>query len=267
MKRFLWRGVFPDKISPLSFLYINPYDTPDILKKMQKSALFGIPFCKNFLIGTFFRSKPRCKKIVNRGGVVQVGKKRAPQGLFLRNLHPPLLLWRLNRTNFSSNEVDFFDVAKNFFLEKSVERRRAIFEAKKSPKKSEKNGSTGPLFYTKIHSSKCHFFMKFSGHLWGSFLGSFFGSFFRRFFRRFFREFFSDDFFLKIFSEHFSLSEEALLLSPTRDVSMTSYSSSASWAHRAHASEQLHVRERSGENVSLNCSLKILYFRWLSKLG
>ncbi len=180
------------------------------------------------------------------GGVVQVGKKRAPQGLFYRNFTPPLLLWRLNRTNFSSNEVDFFDVAKNFFLEKSVQRRRAIFEAKKSSKKSEKMGSTGPLFYTKNHSSKCHFFMKFSGQLLGSFLGPFFWPFFQRFFRKFFWEFFSKDFFLKNFSVKFSLCEEALLLSPTRDVTLMSYSSAA-WAHRAQLSEQLHVRERTAE--------------------
>ena len=75
---------------PFSFLYINPYDTGSILKKSKKSALFGIPFCKNFLIGTNFRSKPRLKKIVNRGGVVQVAKKRAPQGKKHRNFTTPL---------------------------------------------------------------------------------------------------------------------------------------------------------------------------------
>ena len=98
--------------TPFSFLYINPYDTGEIFLKMQKSALFGIRKTQNFLIGHFFRSKPRCKKIVTGGGVVQVGKKRAPQGLFLRNFTPPHEVRDLLRTNFCSSEEHFFACRK-----------------------------------------------------------------------------------------------------------------------------------------------------------
>ena len=76
---------------PSALLYINPYDSGVILKKTQKSALFGIPFYQNFEIDTIFRSKPRLKKIVIGGGVKQVGQKRAPQGHFYRILHPRTL--------------------------------------------------------------------------------------------------------------------------------------------------------------------------------
>ena len=74
---------------PKSFLYINPYDTGSNCFFFKKCALFSIPFSQNFLIGTFFRSKPRCKKIVTGGGVVQVAKKRAPQGRKHRNFTSP----------------------------------------------------------------------------------------------------------------------------------------------------------------------------------
>jgi len=60
---------------PFSFLYINPYDTGSILKKSEKSALFGIPFAQNFLIGTFFRSKPRWKKLWTGGESYKWAKK------------------------------------------------------------------------------------------------------------------------------------------------------------------------------------------------
>ena len=52
------RPLFDYKISQLLFLYINPYDTPDILKKMQKSALFGILFHKNFSLDENFGLNP-----------------------------------------------------------------------------------------------------------------------------------------------------------------------------------------------------------------
>ena len=98
--------------SPLSFLYINPYDTREILKKTQKCALFGIPFYQNFEIDHFFRSKPRLKKIVIGGGVKQVGQKRAPQGLFYRILHPRTL-----QCNFynSKNGVQWGPKMAHFF--------------------------------------------------------------------------------------------------------------------------------------------------------
>ena len=134
---------FQKENSPTSFLYINPYDTGSILKKSEKSALFGIPFAQNFLIGTFFRSKPRCKKIMNGGGVVQVGQKRAPQGLFYRNLHPPLEMWALIKTFFSSNEEHFFDIANfcklkffeisfdSFLRQKNDQKNHEIFMKKR----------------------------------------------------------------------------------------------------------------------------------------
>jgi len=68
------------------------------------------------------------------GGVVQVGKKRAPQGLFLRNFTPHPHMWGLIESFFSSSEVDFFDVAKlckifsSFFHENFM-----IFSEKNAP--------------------------------------------------------------------------------------------------------------------------------------
>ena len=67
---------------------------------------------RKFFTWRKFRSKPRCKKIVTGGGVVQVGKKRAPQGLFLRNFTPQTGVWELIRTNFCSSEEHFFACRK-----------------------------------------------------------------------------------------------------------------------------------------------------------
>jgi len=61
-----------------------------VLKKKWKKCTFWYPFSRKFFTWPKFRSKPRLKKIMTGGGVVQVGQKRAPQGLFYRNLHPPL---------------------------------------------------------------------------------------------------------------------------------------------------------------------------------
>jgi hypothetical protein len=154
---------------------------------MQKSALFGIRKTQNFLIGLFFRSKPRCKKIVTGGGVVQVGKKRAPQGLFLRNFTPPHEMWELIRTNFSSSERHFFacrKFCKKF--RKKFDKNFMIF--------CQKNAPQGDLFLMT--------FWVLSG-------GHFFGEFFRKFSDNFsenFSENSSGDFlgiFLMIFEEIF----------------------------------------------------------------
>ena len=124
--------------TPFSFLYINPYDTGEVFLKMQKSALFGIRKTQNFLIGLFFRSKPRCKKIVTGGGVVQVGKKRAPQGLFLRNFTPPHEVRGLLRTNFCSSEEHFFEICEIFFLHAMMKFFSKFFSQKMTPKNVEK---------------------------------------------------------------------------------------------------------------------------------
>ncbi len=131
--------LFDYKIPQFSFLYINPYDTPDILKKMQKSALFSIPFHENFLIGLIFRSKPRCKKIVNRGGVVQVARKRAPQGTFHRNFTPPHERRGLNRANFSSSEEHFFTISRNFFRRRFFPHSDPLPRPEMTPKIVEKS--------------------------------------------------------------------------------------------------------------------------------
>ena len=135
--------LFDYKIPQFLFLYINPYDTPDILKKMQKSALFSIPFHENFLIGLIFRSKPRCKKIVTGGGVVQVGRKRAPQGTFHRNFTPPHERRRLNRANFSSSGERFFDISRNFSHHKRLPPRGPPSEARNDPQNRRKISPQG----------------------------------------------------------------------------------------------------------------------------
>ena len=94
---------------------------------------------------------------------------------------------------------------------------------KKIMKFSWKNGSTGPLFYTKFLS----FFLEIFGSSWGVIFGVIFWAIFSRIFRRIFWENFSEDFFLNIFSEHFFTLRRDLLLSPTRDVTAMSYSSSS----------------------------------------
>ncbi len=157
------------------------------------------------------------------GGVVQVGQKRAPQGLFYRNFTPPLLLWRLNRTKFSSNGEHFFDVAK--FCKKFS----AIFSWNFHD------------FFGKKTLHRAVFFQWFFGPFERPFFSDFFGHFLGHFFENF----------LKIFSEIFlsSKHEQRPILPSTRDVTTMSYSS-ATWAHRAQLSEQLHVRERTVEIVT-----------------
>ena len=163
--------LFDYKIPQFLFLYINPYDTPDILKKMQKSALFSIPFHENFLIGLIFRSKPRCKKIVNGGGVVQVGRKRAPQGTFHRNFTPPHERRGLNRTRFVLQWGAFFCMSKKLQeISGEISWKFHDFSRKKS--------STGRIFFKD--------FLTFEEAISRPFFRSFFrvilGVFFRGFF-------------------------------------------------------------------------------------
>ena len=185
--------LFDYKIPQFSFLYINPYDTPDILKKMQKSALFSIPFHENFLIGLIFRSKPRCKKIVNRGGVVQVGRKRAPQGTFHRNFTPPHERRGLNRTRFVLQWGAFFCMSKKL-QEISVEISWKFHDF------SRKKSSTGQIFFNDSLTLRGgHFSAIFSVIFWGHFRGIFRGIFLGNFLgiflwilgEYFFRRFFS----------------------------------------------------------------------------
>ncbi len=103
-----------------------------------------------------------------------------------------------------------------------------------------KKRSTGHGFFNDFFVQN---FLHFFGHFFGDFLGDFFRKFFRKFYWSFIEDFWEDfleEFFIK---NNFLSRKRRLLHHPTRDVSLM-HSSSVLWAHRAHVSEQLHVRER-----------------------
>jgi hypothetical protein len=120
---------------------------------------------------------------VTGGGVVQVGKKRAPQGLFLRNFTPHPVSWDLIRTNFSSSEEHFFachKFCKKF--RKKFDKNFMIF--------CQKNPPQGDLFLM-------NFWVLSGGHFLGEFSGNF---------SEIFSENFSGNFlgiFSRIFEENF----------------------------------------------------------------
>ena len=51
---------------PLPLLYINPYDTREDPKKVQKNAFFSTLVAKNLEVGRFFRSI-LAQPIINNG--------------------------------------------------------------------------------------------------------------------------------------------------------------------------------------------------------
>ncbi len=218
---------------PFPFLYINPYDTGSIFFFCQKCALFSIPFHENFSIGRNFGLNPVSKKLWTGGESYKWAKKGLHRALFIgiSHLHTRDGDWigQIFRP-VGSVFLHVAKVARNFgpnfmkisrFFSKKILHRANIFQWLFWP-------SRRPLFG--------HFF----GHFFGSFSGYFSGDFSRKF---------SWDFLVK-FRRYFLLWKSLnkikwwLLHPPTRDVTMMIYSS-ASWAHRAHVSEQLHARERS----------------------
>ncbi len=131
---------------------------------------FQYPFSRKFFNWRKFRSKPRCKIIVTGGGVVQVGRKRAPQGTFHRNFTPPHERRELNRTNFSSSGERFFACRKSCtkFRAKFHENFLIFFE---------KNPPQGKYFSM--------IFLTFEEAIFRSFFRSFFRVIFGVFFRGF----------------------------------------------------------------------------------
>ncbi len=128
---------------PFPFLYINPYDTGSIFFFLWKMCTFQYPFSRKFFNWRKFRSKPRCKIIVTAGGVVQVGRKRAPQGTFHRNFTPPHERRELNRTNFSSSGERFFDISRNFSHHKRLPPGGPPSEARNDPQNRRKISPQG----------------------------------------------------------------------------------------------------------------------------
>ena len=150
-------------------------------------CIFQYPFSRKFRDWRKFRSKPRLKKIVTGGGVVQVGQKWAPQGTFHRNFTPPHEIWELIRGKFFSSEVDFFACRK--FCKKfreNFDQNFMIFCQKISPR--------GMVFSRHFLTPKIdHFFSHFFGHFFRDFFMKFlikFSCIFLENFRRYFLEYF-----------------------------------------------------------------------------
>ncbi len=114
MKKWPQNGVLPTKFPILLPLYQPLWYRGDLFF-FAKKCIFWYIGMRKFFTWRKFRSKPRCKKIVTGGGVVQVVKKRAPQGLFLRNFTPPHETRSLDRANFCSSEEHFFEICEIFF--------------------------------------------------------------------------------------------------------------------------------------------------------
>ncbi len=138
-----------------------------------------------------------------------MGKKRAPQGLFLRNFTPPHETRSLDRANFCSSEDDFFrcrKFCKNF--RKNFMKNFMIFCQKNAPQ---------GLIFLMIFLFKIFpiFSDIFSENFSEIFLGNFLGNFLE-IFSRIFRGIFYENFFLKNKSPS---RKQRLLHHPTRDAS------------------------------------------------
>ena len=172
------RPPFSYKISQTLFLYINPYDTCEFLKKSEKSALFGIPFHENFSLDENFGLNPVWKKLwlggesykwakkgLHRAFFIEISLLRWTNGLWLRLFFRPTGSIFLTSQNFAKIFCHFFLKISWFFWQK--------------------NAPQGDVFLMIFWSLSEAIF-------WAIFL-----VIFSRIFRRFFREFLGDFFCLR----------------------------------------------------------------------
>ena len=127
------RPPFSYKISRSLFLYINPYDTCEFLKKSEKSALFGIPFHENFSLDENFGLNPVWKKLwlggesykwakkgLHRAFFIEICTLRWTNGLWLRLFFRPTGSIFLTSQNFAKIFCHFFLKISWFFWQKNA---------------------------------------------------------------------------------------------------------------------------------------------------